>query len=260
MSDTTAITVKVKLLGTFDVIRPDGSAVAPTEWRTRKTMDLLRLLALAAGRPVRTASLLEKLWPRASAERGQGSLRTATTQIRRAIGVNCVARHPEGLVLTPATVDVLDFLALARDLHLLAREDRHQDVVRMARSAEALYGGDFHASDDDSPWARGERHRLRAARIGMLAEASHCANTLGMHREARDLARVAVELDPTSEAPLRALMHAHAELGEVGTALRAFESFRTHLADELGADPSRQTRELHLQLLRGGSGGQRLAP
>jgi DNA-binding SARP family transcriptional activator len=46
-------------------------------------------------------------------------------------------------------------------------------------------------------------------------------------------------------------MQAYAELGEVGSALRVFETYRSHLAEELGADPSPQTRELHLKLLRG---------
>jgi DNA-binding SARP family transcriptional activator len=34
-------------------------------------------------------------------------------------------------------------------------------------------------------------------------------------------------------------------------ALRVFETFRRHLAEELGADPSHQTRELHLRILQG---------
>ena len=58
----------------------------------------------------------------------------------------------------------------------------------IAARAELLYEGDFHASDDDSPWARGERHRLVA---GCQAA--------------------------------------------------------------LGADPSAQTQELHLRILRGGT-------
>jgi DNA-binding SARP family transcriptional activator len=65
-----------------------------------------------------------------------------------------------------------------------------------------------------------------------------------------DLAATAVRLDPTVEAAHRSLMRAHAELGEIGMALRAFEECRVHLAEELGTDPSPQTQELHLQILR----------
>ncbi len=48
-------------------------------------------------------------------------------------------------------------------------------------------------------------------------------------------------------------MRAHAELGEIGSALRVFEAYRARLAEELGADPSPQTTQLHLRLLRGHS-------
>ena len=37
---------------------------------------------------------------------------------------------------------------------------------------------------------------------------------------------------------------------EAARALRVFERYRRRLADELGVDPSSQTQELHLQLLR----------
>jgi len=45
-------------------------------------------------------------------------------------------------------------------------------------------------------------------------------------------------------------MRAYAELGETSSAIRVFETYRAHLADELGIDPSRATRELHLRLLQ----------
>ena len=85
----------------------------------------------------------------------------------------------------------------------------------------------------------------------MLTEAATSALALELFREAVDLATIAARLDPTSEAAHRALMRGHAELGEVASALRAFETYRANLAEELGADPSPETRKLHLQLLRG---------
>ena len=247
--------VQVRLLGVFEVVRADGSHVHAAEWSTRKTKDLLRLLAISAGRPVRSSHLIEELWPTATPERGRGSLRTAASQVRRTVGAECLLRHPEGLVLVDARVDVVDFLAHVRDVNRAARGDRPAEAVAIAARAETLYAGDFHASDDDSPWARGERRRLRAARQGMLAEAARCALLVGRHREALDLGTLAVALDPLSEGAHRSLMRAHAEVGEVGSALRVFESFRALLAEELGADPSAQTRELHLRILRGGADG-----
>ncbi|MGZ6746102.1 MAG: AfsR/SARP family transcriptional regulator [Nocardioides sp.] len=243
--------IRVNILGALRVTRPDGSVITVSEWRTGKTMDLLRLLALENGRPVRTSALIEKLWPDAPApERARGSLRTAASQIRRTVGGNCIVRQPDGLVLEGAWVDAVEFLEDAQRAHTAARSAHHSRAVALAQAAESLYLDDFHAYDDDSTWAREERDHLMRARHDMLCEAAESAMELQHFREALDLATEAVRIDDTSELANRALMRAHAELGEIGGALRVFETYRSHLADELGADPSPQTRDLHLSLLR----------
>lgn len=243
--------MQVRLLGTLEVVRPDGTVVDAADWRTRKTTDLLRLLALQAGRPVRTEGLLRTLWPFATAERARGSLRTAASQIRRTVGVDCVARHPEGLVLVGAWVDVVEFRTHLKAMHAHARAGRGVEALRCADAAEGLWRGDFHASDDESDWAVSERERLRAARQRMLTEAARWALVLDQHREALAMSQAAVSLDPLSEGAHRSLMQAHAALGEVGSALRGYEEYRGRLAEQLGADPSSKTQALYLRILRG---------
>ena len=248
--------VRIRLLGELEVRRSDGSFVALEEWRTGKTRDLLRLLALADGHPVRASTLIDKLWPEAPSSRARNSLRTAASQIRRTAQEPCVVRQADALTLVNAWVDVNQFRTLGRRLQLAARGDAPAEVLTYARAAEWLYRDDFHAHDDDSPWAVAERDELRQLRQQMLSDASVAALDQQLFREALDLATTAVRLDPTSETAHRSLMRAHAELGEVGMALRVFESYRAHLADELGVDPSPQTQELHLHLLRGAADGK----
>jgi DNA-binding SARP family transcriptional activator len=243
-------TIRIRLLGGFDVHRSDGSRVEQAEWRTGKTRDLLRLLALADGRPVRVAGLIEKLWPDVSESRARNSLGTAASQIRRTLREPCVVRQSDALVLRNAWVDVNAFRALAHRAELAARASASAEVVTTARAALTLYTGDFHAHEDDSAWAVGERQMLQGLRVATLCDAAPAAIDLGLLREALDLAATAVRLDPTVEAAHRSLMRAHAELGEIGMALRAFEECRIHLTEELGTDPSPQTQELHLQILR----------
>lgn len=242
---------RIRLLGELRVWRPDGSLVGPEEWRTGKTRDLLRLLALANGQVVRPDSLIEKLWPDVSGEKARNSLRTATSRIRRATGTACIVRRLHGIVLLDSWVDVVEYRALARRAHVASRGAEHERVLRLCRLAEHLHVGEFHAYDDDSVWARAERQDLRRLRQDLLTEAASSALALGQSREAVDLATVATRLDRSSEAAHRALMHGLADLGEIAAALRVFETYRAHLAEELGADPSPQTMQLHLDLLRG---------
>jgi SARP family transcriptional regulator, regulator of embCAB operon len=247
--------IRILLLGELHVTRRDASVVTIDEWRTNKTRDLLALLALGDGHPVRTAPLIESLWPDVEFARASNSLRTAASQIRSTLRENCVVRRPNGLLLTNVVVDVTQFRALAGQVRLAARREDSAEALAKARSAESLYRGDFHAYDDDHAWAVAERESLRQLRQQMLCEASVAALDLSLFREALDLATIAVRLDPASETAHRSLMRAHAELGEIGMALRVFEGYRAHLADELGVDPSPQTQDLHLSLLRGGCGG-----
>jgi hypothetical protein len=63
-------------------------------------------------------------------------------------------------------------------------------------------------------------------------------------------ARAAVAADPLDEAAYRGLMQAYALTGEPARALAAYEELRTTLAAELGVDPTRATRDLHVAILQ----------
>jgi DNA-binding SARP family transcriptional activator len=241
--------VEIRLLGSLRVRRGDSSVVDASEWRTGKTLDLLRLLALDADQPVRIDSLLEKLWPDVDEARGRASLRTAASQIRRTLRTDCVARRLGGLVLTNAWVDVAAFRDLAVEARASRRADDHARVVGLTREAEAAYLGDFEAHDGGSSWAVETRESLAAMRRSMLTDAAESAVELSWMRDAIDLAESAISADPYSERAYRALMRAFAGLGETDRALRVFSDLRTVLAEELGVTPSRQTTALQMSIL-----------
>lgn len=247
MKDTT---FQVCLLGGLAVTRADGSTVDPGAWGTAKTMDLLRILALEHGRTVRSDTIIGLLWPQADPSHGRGSLRSAASRIRVAIGSDCITRHHGDLSLVRADVDVDELRRLAVAVRQSSTRLAWEETMLLTEAAESLYRGDFHASDDDSSWAVFAREELRGLRLRVLADATRCALETGRFRDALDLARTVVLLDPSSETAHRDLMRAHAELGEIGKALRVFESYRAVLAEELGIDPSRVTRDLHLRLLQ----------
>ena len=92
-------TIEIRLFGPMLVRRADGSVVQQAEWRTSKTMDLLRLLALNAGQAVTISSLLDKLWPEVEAERGRASLRTAASQLRKILRTDNLERRPGSMIL-----------------------------------------------------------------------------------------------------------------------------------------------------------------
>lgn len=243
--------IEIRMFGRLFVRRSNGEVVDPDEWTTGKTADLLRLLALNANRPVSVHSILDKLWPDVDEDKAKASLRTAASGIRNILQEACVERHLGGLVLRNAWADVMSFQTIVHDASAALHAGDHAHVVSLAREAEALYIADFRAYDDKSFWATESRDSLRLSRQSLLADAAESAFKLMWMRDAIDFATLAIAGDPCFERPHRTLMQAHAALGEIELALRAFEHLRVCLSQELGADPSPQTRALHIQMLSG---------
>lgn len=247
-------TAEIRLLGSLRVRRADGTVVSQGEWRTGKTVDLLRLLALEVDRPVRVDTLLENLWPDVDEARGRASLRTAASQIRRTLRTDCIERRMGGLVLTRAWVDVVAFRRAATNARASQRQGDHARVVRFVREAEALYLADFEAHDAGSTWAFEVRESLATMRRDVLADAAESAVEVAWMRDAIDLAERAIEADPFSERAHRALMRALAGLGESDRALKVYASLRRTLEQELGMSPSRQTTAVQMSVLSGDAG------
>lgn len=249
--DKTAPLVRLNLLGGFSALRADGSAVDHQSWGSGKTLDLVRHLALENGRPVRISVIIEDLWPTVSEVKARASLRTSASWIRRTLASSCIARSPGAMFLTGAWVDTEMFRAITRQVQTAMENRDPAGAIILAERAELLYRGDFRAHDDDSQWAVRERASLQEARHVMLTDAALCAVELHRFRQAVGFATDAVDLDGSSQSAHLSLIRAHAELGDVYRSLGVYETYRAHLAEDYGADPSSEAQELHLSVLRG---------
>lgn len=241
---------EVRVLGPFRVRTATGDLVDPRAWRTAKTRDLVRLLALAGGDPVPIEAIVDALWPASEPPRGRASVRTAASQVRQVFGEDHLVRTGGGLALKGAWVDALAFAGLAGSAgHLLATGDRASGVTT-AWEAVNLYSGDLCEDEPYAEWVQAERERYRSMLRGLLLDAADAAGELCWFRDASELAHRALLLDSCAERAYRTLMRAHARLGETELAFGMYERCRRCLADELGVDPSAETQALHLSLLR----------
>jgi DNA-binding SARP family transcriptional activator len=96
------------------------------------------------------------------------------------------------------------------------------------------------------------RRRAQLAEIRVRALECRAAVLLegGDPRLAARDAQEVVDLEPFRETGYRLLMRAHAAAGNPAEALRVFERCRATIVAELGADPSAETQELYLEILR----------
>jgi DNA-binding SARP family transcriptional activator len=246
--------VEVRMIGALEVHRADGSSVQPGEWKTAKTRDLFRLLVLEQGRVVRTERILDALWPESDRSHGTASMRTAASRIRVVVGAHCVVREPGGLSLRGVRSDVDELSSLASRVRRLHSCEEHSAVLPAVAPHRQLLIGEFHADVLDSPtvgddaWAVQTHERVAELQREVLTLQAESATAVGRLHEAVDLARRAVAGAPFWERPHRALMRALVGLGEADQALRVYERLQSTLEEDLGVDPSPETRALRDQL------------
>jgi predicted ATPase/DNA-binding SARP family transcriptional activator len=171
-------------------------------------------------------------------------LQALVSRVRRAIGAERLTRGAVGYRLAVQDVDVVRFERLAETGR------RHGDLTAF-REAEALWRGPALADLLDLRFAAAEAVRLERLRTETTRErlALEVATGTDVLAELEPLA-AAHGLDERWQALLMRALYA---TGRPAEALDVYERTRAGLADELGADPSAELADLHLQILRQGA-------
>jgi WD40 repeat protein/ABC-type branched-subunit amino acid transport system substrate-binding protein/DNA-binding SARP family transcriptional activator len=232
--------LEVRLLGQF-ALHLDGAIVV---LHSRPAQSLLAYLALTAGTAHRREKLAGLLWPDSDEDNARNSLRHALWRIRRAIETDEVA----------APYLLTDELAVSfnagADYWLDAALLTHDgDSLQEQLDAVAVYRGDLLPGFYDD-WVTLERDRLEAVfqhkmqrLLDRMVEERRWPHVL-------EWGERWVALGHAPEPGYRALMRAHAELGDRARVAAIYQRCREALFNDLGVEPSNQTRRLFEQLRR----------
>jgi predicted ATPase/DNA-binding SARP family transcriptional activator len=244
--------VRVEVLGPLR-LAVDGAVVDVPGPKRRA---VLALLALAEGRTVTVAHLLDALWPDEVPESGRQALHTHISRLRAHLGPAAARlqtrRDGYRLDLDAGGLD----LAQARALLATARTGEEDPAAAFAllREAHALWRGPVLADlTDVAPIATSVEGLTRLHRevtdalIAGAIGAGHPDEVLG-------LAATAVAADPLREPAVLLLMRALAAAGRAPEALRIGREFRHRLAEETGLDPSPGLGELESTVAAGAAG------
>ncbi len=207
----------------------------------RKTRALLAILALSAPRAVSRMRLAELLWSRRLEEQARASLRQEIHRLLEAL-------QPVGEVLRVSR----DHVSLRSDLVWMDVEEVLQATVTNPAPLALLNGellDEFNGLDPAlDQWLTVEREKLRDhARI--IAQA--LLTEQGAPDAVIPVAQQLLSIDRTHEGAWRALMRAHAERGERGLAIQAYERCRAALSECLDAAPSQETQRLVAEIRAG---------
>ena len=246
------------VFGAFQVTLADGSTA---RFESDKTCALLVYLAVEADRPHRRDALVGLLWPDEPEQTARHNLRQALFSLRQTIGDP--AAQPPYLLITRDEIqfntasdfalDVATFSAhlAACASHPHSRLDACAVCAPRLQQAVDLYRGKFLQeffladSAEFEEWAVARREALHQRALDALTDlANYTSNTAIWPRRGRCALRQ-LELDPWREQAHRQLMRVLALEGQRGAAIAQYETCRRVLAEELGVEPSSETRELY---------------
>lgn len=223
--------VTLHMLGAFEV-------TALNEPLRASSLGAQRLVAYLAleDRPVSRTMIAGALWPEASASSGAVRLRSALARLDP-LAHRIVDARPGTMRLEPSClVDYRDARTRAEQVLDSALDPTSASAAEM-RATIALLSLDL-LPDVYDEWALAEAEDWRIMRA--VALESLVASLSRDHRQhlAMRAARAAIRNEPLRETAHLALVRLHISEGNNGEALRAFERFRTALAEAIDVEPS----------------------
>lgn len=226
--------LRILLLGPFRA----EVAGAEIPISVRKSCVLLAELALRGGRAFGRDEIVAQLWPDSDNERGRDSFRHVLWRLRAELGEQAAALIARGEDLRlEADVDIRSF----------ERDAAGTDALTL-QSALDLYRGDL-CKELEGNDAEAERTRLRAVLadagrrlVDLRLEAGDTAGAIGA-------ARAVLRHDPFREDTYRLVLRAHARAGDRAALGAEYRRLTALLRDELGVEPSAETRDLYASLI-----------
>jgi len=245
----------VDVLGS-GAVRGRGMVISGRALGGRRARVVLVTLALADG-PVPADRLARLVW-------GEELPPTWTVALRGVVRGLRIACAPAGggdqqlIVTVPSGYQLADDVQVdvvqaaqdvARAAELLA-QGRYQAVVRMTEQITWLTGDQLLPGEDPG-WIGPHRYRVDAIALRAVLLLVEASTQLSDHHQAIDTARRALAAHPLEESLHRALIAALDRSGDRAGAVQAYEQCRALLGDQLGVDPSPETAEVYLTVLRG---------
>ena len=231
--------LKAKLLGQFDIQLND----APIEVPTRSAQSLLAYFLLNAGTAHRRVKLAGLFWPDTSESNARNNLRHALWRIRKAIGHDHLLTDNVSVMLDTDSDYWLDAAVLETAVEEDGSADELIDIV-------AVYTGELLPGFYDD-WMVLERERLKAI---FEQQIKRLLDRLVQERRWDDLLHWGehwIALGQSPEPAYRALMVAHAELGNQARVAAVYQRCVETLREHLEVAPSQETRALYERLSQG---------
>jgi DNA-binding SARP family transcriptional activator/tetratricopeptide (TPR) repeat protein len=239
-----SMSFKIYLLGQFKLQANHHSIELPS----RPAQSLLAYLALNAGVTHRREKLANLLWPEATESNARSYLRQALWRIRKSLQSASLSWE-DYLQISDISVTFDDQSDYWLDADLLLETTEAQPLEEVTESIR-LYRGELLPGFYEE-WIVLERQRLQATyhqKMNLLLESLIQARQWD---EALNWGEQWIRLDYSPEPAFRALMRAHAGMGDQTMVSATYQRCTEALNHELGLEPSPETQRLYEQILCG---------
>ena len=215
---------------------------------------VLEILLAQRGHLVPSEHLAALLWGREPPRNPAGALQTFISVLRQRLVPD--RERAREIIVTEAEAYrcSADFIELDLDRFDALLEQSAQQPTRQARrslaSALELVRGEVLEDEPYAVWAQDLRDTYHGRVVHAHLDAATCALAELDYPDALAHAQAAAKLDEFSERAQRCTMLALYGLGRHRDALATYRTFRTRLDDELGLEPTAETRALETAFLR----------
>src|SRR5579884_2619802 len=153
--------VRLRVLGEFGV---DG--VEPIRLGSRKARTLLKVLALARGRPVSVDRLVDVLWPQGAPARPEDQVAVLVSRLRAVLGHHRLPRRDAGYALVADWLDLDALAELSEEARRRLRAGAYASARAAAEAGLVLARGPLLPDEAEAEWVAADRaaaERLIAA-------------------------------------------------------------------------------------------------
>jgi DNA-binding SARP family transcriptional activator len=233
--------LKIHLLGHFKVLKGEDAVEVPS----RPAQSLFAYLAISAGTVHRREKLAGLLWPEASESNARSNLRHALWRLRKAVG-------NEYLIADKITVAFDEHADYWLDVNALSREEHEGRTTEELLEQITHYGGELLPGFYDD-WVILERERYRALfdnKVQKLLDQLVKEERWG---DVLEWGERWIAMGHAPEPAYRALMFAYCGLGDTAGMANTYQRCVTTLKEELGVEPSGETKAAYEYLANGGA-------
>lgn len=248
----------IKVLGPVEIYRDPSKPFAADAWTTRRSRDIFCYIATRKHRRVGKDVLIDTFWADDELEAIEKNFHPTISHIRKALNSrqqlkqNFILFRDGSYQLNPEfsySIDSEKFLGAIAAAEAAKKEKDDAAVRENLEIAYSLYRGDFlEGSYED--WVEEQRHFYReqfSRVLNGLAKLSVAEKQWG---NALKFAEEILAIDPYREDLHRLIMKVLSAQGKPAAVKMHFEKMQVMLKQELGVEPSAETKRLAKELLK----------